>query len=128
MKEELFGITSQIRRACISVSCNLAEGSARKTPKEQLRFYEIAFASAAEVVNLLILTNDLELLSDDDYKELRSDVEKITFQINNLSRGFLEVDKLIRVDGAPGLYQPLSTFINLHQHARAIALRNAPIL
>ncbi|MBK8564167.1 MAG: four helix bundle protein [Saprospiraceae bacterium] len=46
-KEELFGITSQIRRACISVSCNLAEGSARKTPKEQLRFYEIAFGSAA---------------------------------------------------------------------------------
>lgn len=86
-KEELFGITSQIRRACISVSCNLAEGSARKMPKEQLRFYEIAFASAAEVVNLLILCNDLELISDDDYQELRSDVEKITFQINNLSRG-----------------------------------------
>lgn len=86
-KEELFGITSQIRRACISVSCNLAEGSARKTPKEQLRFYEIAFGSAAEVVNLLILCNDLELLSDADYEELRVDVEKTTFQINNLSRG-----------------------------------------
>ena len=65
-KEEFFGITSQIRRACISVSCNLAEGSARKTPKEQLRFYEIAFASGAEVVNLLILCNDLELLSAPD--------------------------------------------------------------
>ena len=86
-KEELFGITSQIRRACISVSCNLAEGSARKTPKEQLRFYEIAFASGAEVVCLLILCNDLEMLSDNDFQELRADVEKITFQINNLSRG-----------------------------------------
>ncbi|MCF8282085.1 MAG: four helix bundle protein [Bacteroidales bacterium] len=70
-----------------SVSCNLAAGCARKTPKEQLRFYEIPFGSAAEVVNLLILCNDFELLSDDDYQELRTDVEKITFQINNLSKG-----------------------------------------
>ena len=63
-KEELFGLTSQIRRATISVSCNLAEGSARMSVKEQQRFYEIAFSSAVEVVNLLILSNDFGYLSD----------------------------------------------------------------
>lgn len=86
-KEELFGITSQIRRATISISCNLAEGSARKSTQEQLRFYEIAFSSGVEVASLLILCNELEILSDGDYTSLRAELEAITLQINNLSRG-----------------------------------------
>ena len=86
-KEELFGITSQVRRATISISNNLAEGSARKSPKEQNRFYEIAYSSAVEVVNLLILSNDLGFLSNEDYSELRNDLGKITYQINRLSGG-----------------------------------------
>lgn len=86
-KEELFGITSQIRRAAVSISCNLAEGSARKSPKEQYRFYEIAFSSAAEVVNLLILSKDLAFLSDQTYNELRSDIEKTTWHIHLLMKG-----------------------------------------
>jgi four helix bundle protein len=85
-KEELFGITAQIRRASISISCNLAEGSARISSKEQFRFYEIAFGSGVEVVNLLILSNDLGYLSDDDYHLLRSEIEKITYQINKLAQ------------------------------------------
>ena len=91
-KEELFGITSQIRRACISVSCNLAEGGTRKSPKEQYRFYEIAFGSAAEVVNLLILCNDLEMINDGDYADLRKEMEKITWHIHTLMKG-IEPDK-----------------------------------
>jgi four helix bundle protein len=86
-KEELFGITSQIRRATISVSCNLAEGSTRKSPKDQSRFYEIAFGSSAEVINLLILCCGLEMLSENDYYDLRTDMEKITYQINKLVNG-----------------------------------------
>jgi four helix bundle protein len=83
-KEELFGITSQIRRAGISINCNLAEGSGRTTPKGQSYFYEIAYGSALEVINLLILSNDLEFLSDEDYESLRTEMEKITWQINKL--------------------------------------------
>lgn len=84
-KEELFGATSQIRRAGISVCCNLAEGSARINQPDQNRFYEIAFGSAVEVVNLLILCNDLEYLSNEDYVLVRTEMEKLTYQINNLS-------------------------------------------
>ena len=85
-KEELFGITSQIRRATVSISCNLAEGSARKSSKEQHRFYEIALSSAAEVVNLLILCNDLEMLLSNEYVALRKDMEKITWHIHKLMK------------------------------------------
>jgi four helix bundle protein len=63
-KEEMFGITSQIRRAGISISCNLAEGSGRTSDGQQKHFYQIAYSSALEAVSLLILCNDLELLSD----------------------------------------------------------------
>lgn len=66
-KEELFGVTNQIRRASISICCNLAEGSARIGAVDQNRFYEIAFGSAVEVVNLLILSTDLGYLSDEGY-------------------------------------------------------------
>jgi four helix bundle protein len=84
-KEETFGITSQIRRAGVSICCNLAEGSARISSTDQHRFYEIAFGSAVEVVNLLIICCDLEYLSDGDYAMIRTDVERLTWQINNLS-------------------------------------------
>ncbi len=83
-KEELFGITSQIRRASISIGCNLSEGSARLGDKEQKRFYQIAYGSAIEVVNLLIISFDLGLLPEADYDELRAEVEKVTFHINKL--------------------------------------------
>ena len=54
--------------------------------KDQHRFYEIAFGSGVEVDNLLILCNDFGFISDEDYALLRSDLEKITFQINQLKK------------------------------------------
>ena len=84
-KEELFGVISQIRRAGISICCNLAEGSAMIGERYQSRFYNIAYGSAVEVVNLLIICNDLEYLQDKDYEMLRPEIEKLTFQINKLS-------------------------------------------
>jgi four helix bundle protein len=84
-KEELFGVTSQIRRASISICCNLAEGSARIGPKDQDRFYEIAFSSAIEVVNLLILSTDFEYLTEAEYNTLRTEMERLTYSINKLS-------------------------------------------
>ena len=84
-KEEHFGVTSQIRRAGISICCNLAEGSAMIGERYQSRFYGIAYGSAVEVVNLLILCNDLEYLSEKDYEMLRTEIENLTFQINKLS-------------------------------------------
>ena len=55
---EKFGLTSQIRRASISVSSNIAEGSSRKSGVEQARYTEIAFGSLLEILNQLIVAND----------------------------------------------------------------------
>ena len=61
---ERFGITNQIRRAVVSISCNIAEGNSRSSGKEQARYTEIAFGSLLEVLNLLLLASDLKFVSD----------------------------------------------------------------
>ncbi|MBK9255847.1 MAG: four helix bundle protein [Saprospiraceae bacterium] len=68
--EEKFGLVSQIRRASVSISSNIAEGSTRFHSKDQSRFYQIAFGSAVEVLNQCILANDLEFLDADKLKEV----------------------------------------------------------
>lgn len=84
--EEVFGITSQIRRATMSISANIAEGISRTTNKEKSRFLNMSFSSAMEVVNFLILSLDLEYLNNEQYTELREQLEKITNQLQALSR------------------------------------------
>jgi len=85
-KEELFGLTSQIRRASISISANLAEGSSRTSPKDQQRFTVLAYSSALEVLNHLIISCELNYISKDELLDLRRKLEKITNMLNALSR------------------------------------------
>ena len=59
-KDELYGLTSQLRRAAVSISSNLAEGAARKSTKEKKRFYEISRSSLVEVdtqIEICLLLN-----------------------------------------------------------------------
>ena len=56
---EVYGLTSQIRRASVSIPANIAEGFKKKTPKEKVRFFNIAQGSLEEVRYYLILTRDL---------------------------------------------------------------------
>jgi four helix bundle protein len=83
-KEELFGLTSQIRRASVSIASNLAEGSSRTSPKDQVRFYVISFSSLVEVINQLIISHDSGFVSNEDYIKLRSKIEKLSNFINSL--------------------------------------------
>lgn len=87
---EKFGLTSQIRRATLSISANIAEGTARNTPKDKAKFINQSFSSAIEVLNFLILSNDLELISKDQYILLREKLEIITNQLNALSNRIKE--------------------------------------
>lgn len=66
-KDELFGLTSQIRRCSISISSNLAEGSGRKSFKDKARFTEIAYSSSLELLNQIILSFDFEYISETEY-------------------------------------------------------------
>jgi four helix bundle protein len=61
-RHELFGITSQLRRAAVSVSCNIAEGSKRRHQGDYARFLNIAEASIAEVEALLMISRDVGYL------------------------------------------------------------------
>jgi four helix bundle protein len=90
--DERFGIISQIRRASISVTCNLAEGSARATGKEQARFSEIAYGSLMEVLNLLITCVDLDYLVSSVVDDIRPLIEEISRKINALRVAQLKKD------------------------------------
>lgn len=85
-KEELFGISSQMRRCSISIPSNIAEGSGRQTYKEKARFTEIAYASALELLNQLIISLDLEYIKEEDYIKIRTEIEEITFMLDALRK------------------------------------------
>ena len=85
-KEELFGLTSQLRRAAVSVSANLAEGSSRTSTKDQARFTVLSYSSALEVLNHIIIAKDLGYLSTEEYLSMRKKLEKITNMLNALSK------------------------------------------
>src|SRR3989344_224377 len=57
-KNELFGLTSQLRRAVVSITSNIAEGFSRFSYKEKIQFYSIAFGSLTEVQNQLLISKD----------------------------------------------------------------------
>ena len=83
-EKERFGLVSQMRRAAISVASNIAEGTSRKTAKDQAHFSTIAYGSAIELLNQLIITNDLKYLSNQLYQQGRELLERQTILISKL--------------------------------------------
>lgn len=81
---EKFGLISQLRRASISISSNIAEGSARKSFKDKAHFSTMAFGSAVEVLNQLIISFELDFINQDEYFYLRKNLESITNKLNGL--------------------------------------------
>jgi four helix bundle protein len=88
---EKFNLVSQLRRASISIASNIAEGSARKSFKDKAYFSTIAFGSAVEVLNQLIISFELNFISETDYLELRKMLESITNKINALRNYQIEL-------------------------------------
>jgi four helix bundle protein len=83
-RDETYGMISQLRRATVSVSNNLAEGSSRKTQRDQAHFTQIAFSSLMEVLNMLILSVDLNLIQQEKYLAVRPKIEQIGNMLNAL--------------------------------------------
>ena len=77
-KEEDFCLTNQIRRAAISICSNLAEGSSRRSNKDQQHLYQISYSSLMELYNQLLIAKDLGYINKDDLHELRDDVQHIS--------------------------------------------------
>jgi len=75
--EELYGISSQIRRAGLSIPTNIAEGCGRDSKADLKRFLQIAFGSACEVEYLLVLCRDLEYIDNERYLRLEGQIAEI---------------------------------------------------
>jgi four helix bundle protein len=76
-KDELYGITSQTRRASFSVPANIAEGCGREGNIELGRFLQIALGSAVELEYHFLLACDLEFLSENDFERLNNQVGEV---------------------------------------------------
>ena len=76
-KEELYGLTSQIRRAGYSIPANIAEGCGRDGDAELARFLQIAKGSASELEYHLLLGHDLGFLNDADYQQLNQETTEL---------------------------------------------------
>ena len=76
-KTELYGVTSQIRRASVSIPTNIAEGCGRNGGADFARFLQISMGSATEVEYLILLCRDIQLLSSEIYGKLQGEIIEI---------------------------------------------------
>lgn len=83
-RDELYGLTSQLRRSACSVSANIAEGCGRRSDGEFTRFLQIARGSASEVEYHLLLARDLGYLAGSDHRRLEQDVVEIERMLTSL--------------------------------------------
>ncbi len=85
-KEEIYGVTSQLRRAAISISSNIAEGCGRRTNKDFASFLYNALGSCKECVNLLLLSKEFDYVNISDHDRVSNQLEKISKQLSSLIR------------------------------------------
>ena len=83
-KEEVYGLTSQLRRAMSSVPANIAEGSSRNYRKEYLQSLNIAKGSLAEADYFLHLANRLRYVADNDYQKLLEEIRRLGATLHGL--------------------------------------------
>ncbi|HEX8635749.1 MAG TPA: four helix bundle protein [Pyrinomonadaceae bacterium] len=84
--DEKFGLTSQIRRAAVSIPANIAEGAARQSSKEFMHFLSIAQGSASELETELLIAQNLGYLKEDLYESLYTQLNTIARMIVGLSQ------------------------------------------
>ena len=83
-KEEIFGLTSQIRRASSSIGINIVEGCGRGSDEDFKRFLRNASGSAFEVEYILLLSKDLNYISEEKFLELSPKAEELKMKISKL--------------------------------------------
>ena len=83
-REELYGLTSQIRRAASSIPTNIAEGCCRNSDADFARFLQMALGSASELEYLLLLSGDLKLLSTEHCISLSNETTEVKRMLASL--------------------------------------------
>lgn len=88
-RDELFGLTNQMRRSAVSVTSNIAEGFGRKTLKEKIRFYYLAYGSLLELKSQVIIAKDLDYIKTVEFSYFECNI--ITIQ--KLMQGLIKSSK-----------------------------------
>ncbi len=83
-KEEIFGLTMQLRRAVVSITSNIAEGFARKSYLEKIQFYFMALGSLTEVQNQLLLSKDVNYINRDVFDRIARQTVIVSKLLNGL--------------------------------------------
>jgi four helix bundle protein len=89
-KEELFGLTSQLRRAGVSITSNIAEGFSRNSYGEKLQFYSTALGSLTETQNQMLIAKDVGYCSSDEF----SFIAKQTIAVSKTLNGLIKSTKI----------------------------------
>lgn len=90
-KEETFVLVTQLRRAGISLTSNIAEGFSRNSYREKIQFYSIALGSLTEIQNQLLIARDLGYITDTVF----ADIAQQTVKVSKITSGLIKKSKSI---------------------------------
>ena len=85
-KEEIFGLTNQLRRAGVSFTSNIAEGFSRNSYKEKVQFYSMSLGSLTEIQNQLLIAKDISYITKDEFNK----IAEITINANKITNGLIK--------------------------------------
>ena len=88
-REEIYGLTSQMRRAAVSLTSNIAEGFSRQSQREKVQFYSMAKSSLTELQNQLLIARDIGYTEKDNFTKLSN----ISVETSKLSNGLIRTIK-----------------------------------
>ena len=88
-EDEKFGLTSQFRRAAISIEANIAEGYKKLSKADKLRFFNIAQGSLEECRDYILLSRDLEYITMNQFGELHESIENTSVFLNSYCKGVI---------------------------------------
>ena len=87
--DERYGLTSQLRRAAVSISSNIAEGSGRSSDKDFAHFVQIAYGSVMEVVSQIHIAKRQTILAEESFQDLYSQANEISRMLSGLRSSLL---------------------------------------
>lgn len=83
---EKYNLTGQLKRAAVSIPSNISEGTSRDTLPDKRRFLSIAYGSLLEVYNHLIISKELNFITQEELEKAKADVEEISRMLNSLKK------------------------------------------
>jgi len=100
-EEEKYGLCSQLRRASVSITSNIAEGVSRYSSKDKIHFMEIAFGSLMETMSQLEIANKLYYITNEELTAAENKASEISKLLTNLQYSFLPKDKNGQITNKP---------------------------